>query len=310
MSRAMNSQASIAYIAEVVAGTTPATPAFTAVRATGEDLKVDRKFSPTGELDGRRGEKEHVLVASSGSGGFDFELSAGAFDWLFEAAMRNTFATNVLTDANTPTAYTLETRFEAGATDVFKRLAGAECNSLALNFKSADKITGRAEFMARSGDFASAIVTGATYGAAPTNPILAGARMGTMTMGGGLTFDALVSASINLNNNLDPLPALGSFGPVGFGTGALQITGELAFYVDSTEADILTAYSAATATGLTLNAGTTAGQIIRFELPNIVLDDNDMAAKSKNGASIISVKYRALQSSTIAGSVMRITRAL
>lgn len=142
MARAIASDTQIAYITEVTDGTTPATPAFNLIRATGESLEVQRKLAYSGELNGHRGAKNAVLAAKMGAGGFNFEFTDGSLEDFLESALRAAWATNVLVNAKTPKVFTLETKFEAGATDVYKRLAGAQVSSLSLTAKAQEVVAG------------------------------------------------------------------------------------------------------------------------------------------------------------------------
>ena len=306
--KATNSQTRLALITEVAENTTPATPAFTVFRALGEDLKVERDYQFSQELDGKRGQKNAVIASLKGSGGVDFEYSHGLLDTLLESALRNAWSTNVLTDANTLKSFTLETTYESGATDNYKRLTGAQVNTLSLDLKAADKVTGSASFMSRGADFATAIVAGATYVAGSTEPIQLGANFGSLTLGGSLTTDGLASLSMQINNNMRPIYALGTLGPVALGVDGLEIKGKMSLWVSDTEADWLRAYADGTTTGLNFILGTTTLKKIQFELPNIVLNDITVGSKSQSGDVMIECDWTALQASTLSQAVIRVTR--
>lgn len=297
-----------AFVAEVTAGVTPATPVFTNFRATGETLDVARTFAFSNELNGKRGPATYAVPQAKGGGGLDFEYSNAVIDAFFESALRNAWATNVLTNGTTPKSFTVETKFEAGATDIFKRITGAEVNTLALDLKSGDPLTGSVGFMARGGDYADAIVTGATYSAAGTAPVLVGADVGAIAMAG-LTVGCLSAATININNNLSEETCLGSLGPTGFAAGGLDVSGTISIIASDGEYDILRAGADGLSTSLSLEIGRTAGQKLRVELPVIVLTDMKLDAEdAETGTVLISASYRAIQAASLSGAVIRLTR--
>lgn len=309
MARAIASNAQIAYIAEVTDGTTPATPAFQLIRATGESLEVQRKIVFSGELNGARGPKNYALAAKSGAGGFKFEFTDGSLEDIMESALRAAWASDVLVNGNTPKSFTVESRFETGATDVFKRLAGAQVASLTIEAKAQELVTGAVEFMARKADFANAIVTGATYTAGNSESILAGDKVGSITAGG-LTFDAVHSISLTVNNNMRGRAALGQFEASDLAAGDLEVTGMLGLYLSDTEYDVLTAFQDATSTSLSFRVGTAAGKVTQFSVPNIVLEAPKPNAESKDGDVLLNLPFRALQASSLSNGVIQITRNL
>ena len=307
MSKAIQANAQIGLIAEVTENTTPATPAFQLLRVTGENLQVQRKDVYSSELGGFRGQSSFAIASAWGEGTIDGELTYGTLDTIMEALLRTTYATNVLTDGNTPKTFTIETKFEAGATDVYKRLTGAQFNTGTFNFKAADKTTFSLGLMSLGADFANAIVAGATYVAGNTEVLQVGPNFGAATLSG-LTFDQIASLSLTINNNLRKQDALGSLSPVGIAAGELEVTGSISFYLDSTAYTVLRAGADGTPTGLTFETGTVAGKKTRFELPNIILESPDASAPSKQGDVMATFNFRALQASTLSRSVIRVTR--
>jgi hypothetical protein len=307
MPRAIAATTQVSYIPEVTDGTTPATPAFQIFRATGESLEVQRKLVFSGELNALRGPRNFALAARMGAGAFDCEFTDGSLEDMLEAALRGAWSTDVLVNANTPKPFTLETRFETGATDVFKRLRGAQVNTFSLNARAQEIVTAQVGYMSRLSEFNNALIAGATYTAGNTEPIFAGDKVGTITMAG-LALDAVHTITMQVNNNLRARPALGSLDAIELAPGDLEVTGTVGLYLADTEYDVLTAFQDATATSLSFQVGTTAGKITRFEMPSILLEEPKPQAESKDGDLLLNLNFRAIQSSTIAGGLIRITR--
>lgn len=307
MAKAIAADTRVALIAEVTAGTTPATPAFTIFRATGENLEVGRKLVFSSELNGNRGEKNHAVAAHMASGAYDFEFSDGTLDTILESVLRGTWSTNVLKDAKTPKAFSLETTFEQGGTDTFKRIVGAEAASLAMNIRASEIVTGTLGWIGRGSDYSQTPIAGATYAAGNAEPIEVGARVGALTMAG-LTLDGLTAVTMNVNNNLRERFVLGSLTPQDIGAGKLEVTGSFSMYLDSGEYDVLRAYADGVSTSLEWIIGATTLKKTRFNLPNVVLSDLKTNAESAEGDVMLTGNYRALQASSLAGSVIEITR--
>lgn len=310
MGLAVNGNTEVAYIAEVTAGTTPATPAFKRFRATGESGKPERKYVYSSELNGKRGQKTFAVASAHGSGGLDFEFTDETLDDLLESALRNAWATDVLIDANTPKAFTVQTKFESGATDIFKRLTGAEVNTLSLNIRAAEKVEGSASFLALNGDFANTAIAGATYVDGNVEPILVGANVGNITLNA-LTFDTLTALTLNLNNSMRTRHTLnGQLSPHSLGAGTLEVTGSATLYLNEVVYNMLRAGADGTATGLTFEIGKTVGKKTRFEMPNVVLEAPDASSPNTEGDVMVTFNFRALQSTAISGGVIRVTRNL
>lgn len=307
MGRAIAKNTRFAVVPEVTENTTPATPAFQILRVTGESLEVERAFAFSSELDGKRGEKNYAISRAMGSGGFDFEFSDNTFEPLLESALRNTWATDALVDGTTPKPFTLEATFETGTTDIFKRLTGAHVNTFNLSGRAGEVWTGSMGLMARGSDYASAAIAGATYTAPGTEPILVGADFSSLTMTG-LTIGCMASVNLNLNNNITPEMCLGSLSPTGLAPGKLEVTGSLSIYLADDEVEVLTAYKDGVSTSLQFTVGRSAGSRTRFNLPVIILEGMKTVAESSDGSVLIETNFRALQASSLSGSVIQITR--
>lgn len=307
--KAIAAMTRVAYIAEVTDGTTPATPSFKVFRATGEDLNVERKYAYSSELNGMRGEKNAVLAMSAGSGSVPFEFSYGTLDDFLEAALRSTWATNTLTDGNTDKPFTFEVKDESGVTDVFKEFRGSQINTLSLDFKAGEPLTGAIGLMSRLADWANTAIVGATYTAGNAESVQVGAHVGNISVAG-LTPDAVTGVSLNINNNMRNLLALGSIAPVGLAAGKLEVTGSISFLLGSAEYNVLRSACDGGTTALQFEAGVAAGKTTRFELPVVQLEAPKASAPSVDGDIIATVQFRALQASTLSNSVIRVTRNL
>lgn len=92
MSFASANRAALLRVRETVWGTTPANPALIETRYTGESVDDNISFEKSKEIRADRQLTDTVLVDSSPSGSFNFEMSYGAFLDLIEAALMGTWS--------------------------------------------------------------------------------------------------------------------------------------------------------------------------------------------------------------------------
>jgi hypothetical protein len=92
MSLASANRTALYRVRESVWGTTPASPALIETRYTGESLDENLSFEKSKEIRSDRMLDDTVLVDSSPSGAFNFELSYGTFEDLIESALMGTWS--------------------------------------------------------------------------------------------------------------------------------------------------------------------------------------------------------------------------
>jgi hypothetical protein len=91
MSLASANRTALYRVRETVWGTTPANPILQETRYTGESLDENLSFEKSKEIRADRMLSDTILVDSSPSGAFNFELSYGTFEDLIEAALMGTW---------------------------------------------------------------------------------------------------------------------------------------------------------------------------------------------------------------------------
>jgi hypothetical protein len=243
------SQTRLAYIAETTWGTTPATPAFTNARFTGEGLSPNIDNITSNEIREDRNVTDLIQVGQSSGGTVDFELSYGAFDDWLESVLYGTWATNVLINGNTENSFTIEKTFETGATG-----KGASTDQ--------------------------AIITGATYTPGPSNPVINAATNFANLAITGVTSPEVTAINLNVTNNLRTQKVLGSLDARGIGTGRFEVTGDLTayfeneelfdLYLNGTSADLSFKLGGASSLNYVFDMGT-----IKFETGEVLAGGND-----------------------------------
>lgn len=88
------SRSKTAYVAETTFGTTPATPAFQALRITSNNLANTPTRTTSSEIRADRQITEQVLTKLDTGGDLGIELSFGSFDDMMSGALQNTWVAN------------------------------------------------------------------------------------------------------------------------------------------------------------------------------------------------------------------------
>ena len=98
---AMSDGSQLGYIKEATWGTTPAKPAWQILRLTGESFKIARETKQSAEITPERNVSDLIHIGGGAEGGFNFELSYGAYDDIFAAMLYGAWDDNVLVNGVT-----------------------------------------------------------------------------------------------------------------------------------------------------------------------------------------------------------------
>lgn len=299
------SQTRLAYIAESTWGTTPATPAFTNARFTGESVNANIENVTSNEIRADRNVTDLVQVGQSAGGSVDFELSYGTYDDWLESLLYNTWSTNVLKNGNTEKSFTLEKTFETGATDQYHRFAGAIAGSMSLSMAVGSIVTGSFEFLAKGTTSAQTIITGATYTGANTNDVInAASNFASLSMTG-VTSPELTALDLTISNNLRTQQVLGSLDARGIATGRFEVTGTFTAYFENEE--LYELFLAGTAADLSFKLGGASSSNYVFDLPNIKFGSANVVAGGNDQDLVAEVEFTALYDSG-EDATLKITR--
>lgn len=228
-----SSQRRFAMIDEVTPGTTPATPAFQVTRQNAGGMQEQPGYVSSDELRSDRNIADVTLVSRDYAGEIPFELSYGSYDSLIEKFLCSTWASNVIKNGVLHKTFTYEITDELGATDDYERYVGVMVNTMSLNIAARDKITGSFGLMAQGMSIGTAIIAGATYTAADTNPKMSGsADVGALTIGGS-PGPKIMSISFTGTNNINLRPVVASLESNGLRKGRFEFTGTLQAYFDA-----------------------------------------------------------------------------
>ncbi|NWK96706.1 hypothetical protein DM806_13755 [Sphingobium lactosutens] len=183
------SDTEFAIVAETVAGTTPATPAFLRLETiVGSNLNATA--DPIVSSTRRKGRTNagQRLVNPRVEGTLNTELTSGdaATDLLLESTFSGKFDQDGLLKAGTTeTDLTVERKWTDGATLMFSRFFGLQVAEFALNAEFGGIVTADFSFLGRGRATPSnTALAGATYADASTAPKFAGPDVKNIVIGG------------------------------------------------------------------------------------------------------------------------------
>ena len=244
MACAQGSRHEINYIAETEFGTTPATPVFKALRNSGTTLELSKTSIVSSELRSDRQISDFRGGNRQVGGDVSIELSADSFDDMLEAALGGTWATDILKAGTATRSFTVERLF-ADVTQ-YLRYTGMVVGGLSLSVQPDAMVTGSFSFVGKNQAAATAIVTGATYGAETTTPPF-DSFSGTITEGSvaiatvtglDLTLDNGAEASFVIGGSTTPCILLGNSNVTGTLTAQFTSEALLTKFIDETESSL------------------------------------------------------------------------
>lgn len=305
MAIASTSRSRVAYIAETVFGTTPATPTFKEFRRTTGNLRTKKTTVQSDQITLNRNVRDEYMVGQDVEGSYDFEFSADTLDDILAGALRGTWATNVLVNGVTEPSFTFEETIDLSGSYAYHRFPGCRIDTMALNFASRKAIAGSINIKGQQQTLATAIISGATYTAATTTPVETAVNVASLTVAGASA--KVRSLSLNIANNLRGRETVGGLYVDSFGMGMCDVTGTIEAYFESN-----TLYQSVLDHGggaVSLTAGGTANKKYTFLLPAVKFLDGAVKLGGKNDDVMVSIPFRAIYDATTAGSI-KITRAV
>ncbi|WP_316172412.1 phage tail tube protein [Bradyrhizobium sp. SZCCHNRI2049] len=212
------------------------------------------------------------------------------------------FTGDFLTNASTKRSNTIERQYLDHSPVTYEYLTGMTLNTLQVEAKQQAIATYTKNYIGKSASTTNTRVSGATDVAAPTYAVL-----NTSTNVGRIGFDGAVitgpnfvmSATINVNNNLRAQMAVGSLGAVGTGNGEFTVTGTLETYFgDKTLYDKIINN---TLTSFDMRIGRSDGyrETILFDFPSIKLGSGAPSVAGKNQDVTISAGFTAFRDATL-----------
>lgn len=283
-----------AVVAEVTQGTTPSSPAFKLLR----DIRVagtasrGATRSPERRPDRTAASFYKNLATFGRSIEIPWTRDAGT-DILLESALSAAWSTNTLKNGSTKKFFTVEEKFEGGATDPYRRTTGCMVDSLTIGLRNGEPGSMSFGLQALGESVATTAIASSTY-AAPS-PGYAPVTPADITVTGlfGISSPKVMGLNLSIGQNLRPQHAWGSVNPFGVGLGLLQIEGSVQLYF-SAAADYSTFLTPTSGLALDLTIGSEANYKDRISLPNCVVMNPDVDDPGATGDHMVTLAFMAL----------------
>lgn len=170
------STSTIAWVDETEWGTIPDTPVFQNMRQTGNGLSPALDKATSDEITANSAVTDIIPTQGGAEGDINFEPSYGeSIEMMFEQTLRSVFDDfGIMNAGNESKSITQERILSVDGTPLYFRYPGSRANSLTftVDATATSPITGTFNVMAREEVPDTAIVAGATYLAANTNPVM------------------------------------------------------------------------------------------------------------------------------------------
>lgn len=259
-----------AIVAEVTLGTTPATPAFLIPRTIsidGDPLRPAQR-SPERVNHGQATNMVDGNATYRKTFNMPYARDA-ATDVLWASLLFGAFSTNVLKNAQTANGFTLEEKYENGATDIYRRISGMQCGSAAIAFAN-DGNPGRLTFNAfgRAETNATTPLASATYADPSPGGDLPTAADIAVTNLFSVSSPELAQINLAIENNLAERYGFGSRNPTRQSRGWLNVSGSVEFYFDA-QAKYSTFTTRQTNLALDITIGAVTLQKDQLQLPKV-----------------------------------------
>jgi hypothetical protein len=298
---AAGSQSQLLRIAETTWGTTPATPTGIFTRFTGVTLNPERSSFDSKEIRSDRQTADVRMGILTGAGDLDFELSAGAFDDLFEACLGGTWATDVLKIGSTRKSFTME----MGHPDIgaYQKHLGVLVDKFSLSFVPEGIVTGKFSLISKSVAAGATSAFGTTTAAPTDSPM--DSFSGTIKLAGAVVAN-ITKADLALDNGIETAKVLGQNSLADAVLGRASVSGTLtALFQDQT---MLNMFLNETETSLELKAA--------FGTKSYILDmarikfSGAKGGITKEGLISYDMPFMALAPTTGTDTTLKITRDL
>jgi hypothetical protein len=202
---AQGSRTQLAYISEVTYGTTPASPAMIALPFNTHSLDLTKTRVQSAEITPDRMPRIDRHGQRTVSGDIVVEMRPADYDFLLEAALFGTFATNILNTGTTVKSFTAED----GALDItqFRAFSGCMVNTMQISIAPNQMTTATFGIIGRNMTQSITPLDASLTAASGNEPF--DSFSGAITEGGS-AIAYVNSIDFTLNNNLNPSFVLGS----------------------------------------------------------------------------------------------------
>lgn len=296
-------------VKETTIGVTPANPALTQVRFTGESLNHNIENTTSNEIRPDRTQADLVQTSAQAAGDINIELSYDSYKDFLAALFCSTWQISggdeILTNGTTRQSFTIQKHFPDLQVPLFHNFKGCVPESLNLKMELGKIVEGSFNFLSFGATQSTTQFAGATTPAAPaTTPMNAVANVQNFTIGGVPYSGCISSLSLQIKNNLRATMCIGSMGPKDIKLGTLEVSGDIEFYFN--DGVQYGAYIDGTEFDIAFDLIDQDGNQYALVMPRCKFEASEVVAGGKNTDVMLSGKYRALYDST-ATHVIQVT---
>lgn len=301
MAFAQGSRSSLSYIVESTFGTTPAgnftnlpfsthSLNLTKDRVTGNDIQSDRM--PRVDRHGNRQVSGDIVV----------DLRDGDYDTFLEAAMLNTWTTNVLKVGTTPKFFSIEDY--AADIDQARLFTGATVSTMGVSLAPNQMVTTTFGMVGKDMTISATQKTqDAASGAAPFDAYSGDLAIGNV--GGSSVVAIVTGVDFTLTNSFAPTFVIGDDSAPSLEYGRAEVEGTFTAYFE--DASLINRFLNETETELVVSVNDpTAANEYTFTFPKIKINSADVGVDGPT-SRIISMSFVALYDST-EGTNLKIER--
>lgn len=296
-----------AVIAEVTVGTTPATPTFLVCRDIRVSGQPNRNSTRSPERRADRQAANMVTGLNTFAKSIEFPwVRDNALDVLWQSAFGGTWTANVLKIGSTQNTFTLEEKFEGGATDPYVRTTGSQVDSVNINFALGQPGSLSFGMKALAESTATTAIASSNYtAAAPGYDPVSSVDILVNTLFG-ISSAKVTGLRMTMTNNLRDQHKFGSASPFGIGFGLFDVTGQVDLYL-SQLSDYSTFATRQTGAVLDITIGSQANYKDQLVLSEVDVWNPSISDPGATGDHMVTLNFMGRYDSGDA-STMKLTR--
>jgi hypothetical protein len=294
------SRHSLAFVAEAIPGTTPATPTLTPVRAESCSIGLTKDLIEPTEIRSDRHRTSVRHGAKKVGGETAINVSYGSHDSIFQAAFCGTWeadepatGTDQLKIGVTRRTHTFERYYEDILDKPYHRFTRVELDKLSLQISSNAVVTGKFSVVGGDHITAATAITSSSYSTESTTDVFT--SMSGVVKEGGNTNAYISELSIELDNGMEALYAVGN--PVSFRSSIkrAKVTGSATVYFEDNV--MYEKFVNETESSLEVNLADAAGNALKILLPRVKYSSGSPDVKGEGPISL-TMKFDALADDT------------
>lgn len=299
MAFAQGSRSQVAYIAETVFGTTPATPTLIAIPNVSFNINMVRTDYVDTSIRADRMTRYSLTGTRTVTGDFSTLLSHNNFDPFIASAMNSTWATNVLKTGTTQQSFSIE----QGQLDIsaYSLYTGCTVDKLTITVPTNAPVTSQFTVVGKDQILSSTTAATTLTPATANQPYT---HLGGSIKEGGTVVADISALTLDISNTLTANLVLGSATSPALSFGMSAVTGTVTAFFDTIA--LYNKFMNATMSSLdfTLSDGTNT---MEFLIPNLKYTATTKSI-SGTGSVMLAINFTALYDATTSSNLV-ITRS-